>query len=50
LFYLNENTYDEIIEITGLTKTNIKVRLFRARKKLFDELSKVLKSELNTII
>ncbi|MCF6347860.1 MAG: RNA polymerase sigma factor [Flavobacteriaceae bacterium] len=50
LFYLNENTFDEIIEITGLTKTNIKVRLFRARKKLYKELSKILKTELKTIL
>jgi len=50
LFYLNENTFDEIIEITGLTKTNIKVRLFRARKKLYNELSKILKTELKTIL
>jgi len=50
LFYLNENTFDEIVEITGLTKTNIKVRLFRARKKLFKELSKILKTELKTIL
>jgi RNA polymerase sigma-70 factor (ECF subfamily) len=50
LFYLNENTFDEIIEITGLTKTNIKVRLFRARKKLYKELLKLLKTELKTIL
>jgi len=50
LFYINENTFDEIIEITGLTMANVKVRLFRARKKIYNELSKVLKEELNTII
>jgi len=50
LFYLNENTFDEIVEITELTKTNIKVRLFRARKKLYKELSKILKTELKTIL
>jgi RNA polymerase sigma-70 factor (ECF subfamily) len=50
LFYLNENTFDEIIEITGLTKTNIKVRLFRARKKLYKELSQILDTELKTIL
>ena len=50
LFYLNENTFDEIMEITGLTKTNIKVRLFRARKKLYKELSQILKTELKTIL
>ena len=50
LFYLNENTMDEIVEITNLTKTNIKVRLFRARKKLFNELSLLLKDELKSIV
>ncbi|MCK5638382.1 MAG: sigma-70 family RNA polymerase sigma factor, partial [Flavobacteriaceae bacterium] len=30
LFYLNENTLEEIKEITNLTKTNIKVKIFRA--------------------
>lgn len=50
LYYLNENTYDEIIEITNLTKGNIKVRLFRARKKLYQELEKLLKNELSTIV
>jgi RNA polymerase sigma-70 factor (ECF subfamily) len=49
LFYLNENTIDEIVEITNLTKTNIKVKLFRARKKLFNELSLLLKDELKSI-
>ena len=49
LFYLNENTIDEIVEITNLTKANIKVKLFRARKKLFNELSLLLKDELKSI-
>jgi RNA polymerase sigma-70 factor (ECF subfamily) len=34
LFYLNENTVKEIQEITGLSLPNIKIKLFRARKKL----------------
>lgn len=34
LFYLNESGIDEIHAITGLSKANIKVKLFRARKKL----------------
>ena len=36
LFYINESTVDEIHGITGLSKSNIKVKLFRARKKLQD--------------
>ncbi len=50
LFYLNENTLEEIKEITNLTKTNIKVKIFRARKKLYKELSLLLKDELRAII
>jgi len=34
LYYLNESGIDEIHDITGLSKANIKVKLFRARKKL----------------
>lgn len=36
LFYLNESSVEEIHGITGLSKSNIKVKLFRARKKLQD--------------
>ncbi|MEO6685969.1 MAG: sigma-70 family RNA polymerase sigma factor [Dyadobacter sp.] len=38
LFYMNENSIKEIEEITGLTESNIKVKLFRARKILEQEL------------
>lgn len=38
LFYLNENSIKEIKEITGLSSAVIKIRLFRARKKLEREL------------
>jgi RNA polymerase sigma-70 factor (ECF subfamily) len=34
LYYIHESSVEEIHRITGLTKVNIKVRLFRARKKL----------------
>ena len=34
LYYLNESSVEDIHTITGLTKSNIKVKLFRARKKL----------------
>lgn len=39
LFYLNENSVEEISEITNFTISNIKVKLHRARKKLFAILS-----------
>lgn len=38
LYYINENSIREIQQITGLTGANIKIRLFRARKKLEREL------------
>ena len=50
LFYMNDNSLDEIEKITGYTKTNIKVRLFRARKKLYKSLEYFLKKELKTIL
>lgn len=38
LYYFNENSIHEIEEITGLTTSNIKIKLFRARKILENEL------------
>ncbi len=40
LYYLKENSIEEISKITNFTKSNIKVKLFRARKKLFAILNK----------
>jgi len=38
LLYLDEYSYDEIAIITGITKTNVSVRLVRIKKKLEDKL------------
>ena len=46
LYYLNENSTEEIEEITGMTKSNIKVRLHRARKKLAMSIEKLLSNEM----
>lgn len=45
LFYMNENTVKEIHEMTGLSLANIKINLFRARKKLERELRFLIKHE-----
>ena len=50
LFYMNESSIDEISEVTGLSQSNVKIKLFRARKKLYEELQQVLKTELNEIL
>ncbi|WAC09905.1 RNA polymerase sigma factor [Dyadobacter pollutisoli] len=42
LYYMNENSVEEIGEITGLSAANIKVKLFRARKVLGKELQFLL--------
>jgi len=46
LFYINENSIAEISEITNLSESNIKVKLFRARKKLKKLLKQTIDSQL----
>jgi RNA polymerase sigma factor (sigma-70 family) len=46
LFYKGENSVEEISEITGLSTSNVKVRLHRIRKKLYEELSAVMKERV----
>lgn len=36
LYYLEEKNIREVCEITGLTPSNVKIKLFRARKQLAD--------------
>ena len=42
LYYLNENSIEEITEITGVPRENIKMKLHRARKKMYLLLEKKL--------
>ncbi|MEI6697092.1 MAG: sigma-70 family RNA polymerase sigma factor [Bacteroidota bacterium] len=50
LFYLNESSVEEVSEITGLSEANVKVKLHRSRKRLYDELKQLLKNEVNTLL
>ena len=50
LFYIDENSIEEISGITGLSMTNIKVKLFRARKKLKKQLEYILKGESRSLL
>ena len=50
LFYLHNNSIEEIQEITDMNQSNVKVTLFRARKKLHKQLSLLLKEEIKTIL
>jgi RNA polymerase sigma factor (sigma-70 family) len=44
LLYLENLTYEEIANITGLTKSNVSVRLVRIKKELESELKQKIKS------
>jgi RNA polymerase sigma factor (sigma-70 family) len=46
LYYYDEMSTDEISEVTGISKSNIKVRLFRARQKMQEIIEKAEKKKL----
>jgi RNA polymerase sigma factor (sigma-70 family) len=50
LFYLEESPIADISQITGISEGNVKVKLFRARKKLHAVLSQLLKKEIKEIL
>lgn len=50
LFYLNESSIEEVSEITGLSESNVKVKLHRSRKKMYEELKQLLNNEVNTLL
>jgi RNA polymerase sigma-70 factor (ECF subfamily) len=45
LYYYDEMSADEIADVTGLSKANIKVKLFRARQKMTEIIQKVEKKK-----
>ena len=45
LYYYDELSTDEISDVTGITKSNIKVKLFRARQKMLEIIEKVEKKK-----
>jgi len=46
LFYYEEMSADEISEVTGISKSNLKVKLFRARQKMQEIIEKTEKKNL----
>jgi RNA polymerase sigma-70 factor (ECF subfamily) len=50
LYYFDEMSIKEIGNITGNSKDNIKVKLFRGRKLLESELTKIMKNEVKSLI
>jgi RNA polymerase sigma factor (sigma-70 family) len=49
LFYLEEFSLEEIADITGMVANTVKVRIHRARQRLADELTVLLKKEALTL-
>lgn len=50
LYYLDECSVQEIVDITALSESNVKVRLHRARKLLKEQLELLLRHEMNTFL
>lgn len=50
LFYYDGKSLEEILQITGYSDSNVKVKLYRARKKLHEELEKILRNETKTLL
>jgi RNA polymerase sigma factor (sigma-70 family) len=46
LYYYEEMSTEEISDVTGISKSNIKVKLFRARQKMMEIIEKVEKKRL----
>ena len=50
MYYYDDFSMDEISSITGLTESNVKVKIHRSRKRLLQELKFVLKDEVISIL
>ncbi len=50
LFYFDEMSLEEIGEITGLSSGNIRIKLHRSRKLMYQVICKSLKSEVSSIL
>lgn len=50
LFYFEDQKVEEISQITGLTESNVKVKIHRARKKMYDLLHQNLQEEVFDLV
>ncbi len=50
LFYHEDLSIDEIANIVNLTASNVKVKLYRGRKRLYEHLNQLLTSETKNIL
>ncbi len=50
LFYYDELSLEEIAEVTGLSSSNIRIKLHRSRKKMYKVICENLKTEVSSIL
>ncbi len=50
LYYLEECSVDDIHQITGLTVSNVKTKLFRARKQFYETMQRMMQKEITHIL
>lgn len=50
MFYLKEQSIDDISKVTGLSASNVKVKLHRIRKKIFETINGMLKHRIGEFI
>lgn len=50
MFYLKEKSIDDIADITGLSKSNIKVKLHRIRKKMYQDLYNRMGEKVDVLV
>jgi DNA-directed RNA polymerase specialized sigma24 family protein len=50
LFYLKELSLEEIAEITKISAETAKVKIHRARKRLAEEMKKMLNEEVQSLL
>jgi len=50
LYYFDDFSMEEVAKITGLTVSNVKVKIHRSRKRLLKELTLILKDEIISIL
>ena len=50
LYYLSENSIEEISDITGIIRDNVKMKLHRARGRLYNIMDKRLRTEINSVL
>jgi len=49
LYYFDENSVEEIAQIMNLSKSNVKVKLHRIRKRLYHDIQQLLRNEFKEV-